>query len=90
MESGPADYALIEGEAEKVAKEAVKALKESRKHYPMNFSELFSFKPPAKPRFGKKTFRQQASNSLSSSDTNSTDKVNSNPFISFCNYFNSN
>jgi len=31
MEGGHADYALIEGEAKKVAQEAVKALKESRR-----------------------------------------------------------
>uniref|UniRef100_A0A1B6DRP9 DNA excision repair protein ERCC-6 n=2 Tax=Clastoptera arizonana TaxID=38151 RepID=A0A1B6DRP9_9HEMI len=31
MEGGPADYALVEGEAERVAKQAVEALKESRR-----------------------------------------------------------
>ena len=31
MEGGPADYALVEGEAEKIAKQAVEALKESRR-----------------------------------------------------------
>lgn len=30
MEGGPADYALVEGEAERVAKQAVEKLKESR------------------------------------------------------------
>ena len=32
MESGHADYALVEGEAKRVAQEAVKAMKASRQH----------------------------------------------------------
>lgn len=31
MDGGPADYALVESEAEKVAKQAVERLKESRR-----------------------------------------------------------
>nr|CAB3243327.1 DNA excision repair protein ERCC-6 [Phallusia mammillata] len=49
MNSSTPDYALVESEANRVAKEAIKNLKLSRKHYRYPGS-----KPAQKPRFGKK------------------------------------
>lgn len=77
MEGGPADYALVEAEAEKVAKEAVKALKESRRQYARPFDDQAStvVKPPGKPRFGnKKTIGRPFGNS-SLNQENGSEKV---------------
>lgn len=57
MEEGPADYALVEGEAEKVAKAAVRALKESRKEY---FQSVTSPCIALKPRFGIRTRKKMS------------------------------
>lgn len=70
MEGGPSDYALVEAEADKVAKEAVRALKESRRRYQSPYDE----RPPpvnlnvskGKPRFGiKKSIGRPFGNSSS-------------------------
>lgn len=58
MGENSSDYALVEGEAEKVAKEAVKALKESRRQYMLSFNETSS-SISHKARFGKKSFRRR-------------------------------
>ena len=58
MGENSSDYALVEGEAEKVAKEAVKALKESRRQYMLGFNETSS-SISHKARFGKKSFRRR-------------------------------
>ncbi|EEB13301.1 DNA repair and recombination protein RAD26, putative [Pediculus humanus corporis] len=58
MGENSSDYALVEGEAEKVAKEAVKALKESRRQYVLSFNETSS-SISHKARFGKKSFRRR-------------------------------
>lgn len=60
MESDTSDLALIEGEAEKVAKEAVKALKESRIQYLKNLNESQTSSVTSKPRFGRKPFIKQS------------------------------
>lgn len=68
MEGGPSDYALVEAEADKVAKEAVRALKESRSAYQRRIEEFSAPQlPPKKPRFrggrfGKKSAEANPSN----------------------------
>ncbi|PSN50701.1 hypothetical protein C0J52_01199 [Blattella germanica] len=62
MEGGDADYALVEGEAKRVARDAINALKESRRQcwqadagVPSWTGQSGAIRPPAQPRqkFGK-------------------------------------
>lgn len=77
MEGGPSDYALVEGEAENVAREAVKALKESRKHYRLTFEQSNAGTAPnmPKPRFGIKKFGNRLNANNSSDNQENKDKV---------------
>ncbi|XP_071797517.1 DNA excision repair protein ERCC-6-like isoform X2 [Asterias amurensis] len=65
MEAASPDYLLVEGEAERVARDAVKALKDSRRHCHRATSGVPTWTgsgasggtttPPKKPRFGQKS-----------------------------------
>ncbi|XP_022080382.1 DNA excision repair protein ERCC-6-like isoform X2 [Acanthaster planci] len=65
MQSGHPDYLLVEGEADRVARDAVQALRESRRHchrassgvptWTGSGNQGSSTPPPKKPRFGQKS-----------------------------------
>lgn len=80
METGTPDYALVEGEAEKIAKEAVKALRESRRHYARPFNNIQTSNPSSKPIFGKKTFGQKASPGNESSSNGKVSQLSNKKF----------
>ncbi|XP_063234506.1 DNA excision repair protein ERCC-6-like [Bacillus rossius redtenbacheri] len=73
MEKGHSDYALVEGEAQRVAQEAVKALRESRQQcwragsgVPSWTGQSGAVRLPSGMRFGKKKAAQRNSTATSS------------------------